>query len=176
MPSDEAICHDPPCQFFKAHKDEFERRCGTQRAELDELKLCYVDLQALKDGQAQTLKTQDEFRENHNALNVTLAEIMLVLKQHSEMMVDLKKGQQNMERRHLTEDNVRVLLSEFSKSYLDEKAVEVRIQSAMAKAVKEAREMSTTNLWKLVSISATGSSLLITIFFIMYKILTRTMP
>ncbi|RLI68818.1 MAG: hypothetical protein DRP02_11785, partial [Candidatus Gerdarchaeota archaeon] len=79
----------------------------------------------------------------------------------------------NVEKRTLTEDKIRVMVIEISKSFVTEDVVDRRIAAGVKEAVAIAVQSSHMTLWKMVGLSITGSSLLLGLLGLGYRIVMR---
>ena len=172
----ELIPHESPCQYFLAHKQGHEK---TDK-EIDDLKLCYTKLVSIESDQKQALRTQEEFKQSHTEMKESMAsqsQILALQDQRAAQILnaiaDLTDSLKNVEKRTLTEDKIRVMVIEISKSFVTEDVVDRRIAAGVKEAVAIAVQSSHMTLWKMVGLSITGSSLLLGLLGLGYRIVMR---
>ena len=143
MPSEpELICHEPPCNFYKEFRKEYQQ-------DISELQLCHVKLGTIEARQAKYIEDQKEFREKLATMETTLAvgndRGVRILEALTLLTSEIK----SVKATALDENDVKVMLQDFTRDIPNGIEVDRRIEAGVAKAVKEARSFSSGSLWKI---------------------------
>ena len=158
--SEEVICHNPPCEYFKAHKTEHIEqgvRLKEQGEEIDDLKICHNRLAHIENAQNKSAEVQIEFRKSHEQIK---SDLRLLIASVSE----LKEST-------MTKPQIENMMLKLSDDYIkktDMKGLEDRLTAKALLGVK-------SQIWKVVGIVFTGSGVFIGLLSLLWKVAVQVL-